>query len=243
MRARTAILRAGLTGNIAAGKSTVAGWMAELGCHVLDADRLAHECLAAGEPTHDAVVAAFADAGSAARELILRPDGEIDRAAREPILRPDGEIDRAALGRIVFADPAARRRLEAILHPAIRDREARHIEQIAAGTDAAIVVTEAALLYETGGAARYHRMIVVTAPDAVRLRRLQASGLDAEEARRRMQSQMPQDEKAARADYVVDNGGTLDATRQITEKLVAHLHEDLDLLRGGTPLGLTRPLD
>jgi dephospho-CoA kinase len=178
MRARTAILRAGLTGNIAAGKSTVAGWMAELGCHVLDADRLAHECLAAGEPTYDVVLAAFAD-------------------RREVILRPDGEIDRAALGRIVFADDAA----------------------------------------------RYHRMIVVTAPDDVRLRRLQATGLDPDEARRRMASQMSQDEKAARADYVVDNGGTLAATRQITETLVAHLREDLATLRAGTPLEPARPLD
>jgi dephospho-CoA kinase len=202
--------------------------MAELGCHVLDADRLAHECLAAGEPTHDAVIGAFADAGSAARELILRPDGEIDRAA---------------LGRIVFADDAARRRLEAILHPAIRDREARRIEEIAARNDAAVVVTEAALLYETGGAARYHRMIVVTAPDDVRLRRLQATGLDPDEARRRMASQMSQDEKAARADYVVDNGGTLAATRQITETLVARLREDLETLRAGTLLDPARPLD
>jgi len=221
---RTAILRAGLTGNIAAGKSTVAGWMAELGCHVLDADRLAHECLAAGEPTYDAVLAAFAD-------------------RREAIVRPDGEIDRAALGRIVFADDAARRRLEAILHPAIRDREAHRIEKIAARTDAAVVVTEAALLYETGGAARYHRMIVVTASDDVRLRRLQATGLDPDEARRRMDSQMPQDEKAARADFVVDNGGTLAATRQITEELVARLHEDLETLRAGTPLEPAPPLD
>jgi len=198
--------------------------MAKLGCHVLDADRLAHECLAAGEPTYDVVLAAFAD-------------------RREVILRPGGEIDRAALGRIVFADDGARRRLEAILHPAIRDREAHRIEEIAARTDAAVVVTEAALLYETGGAARYHRMIVVTAPDDVRLRRLQATGLDPDEARRRMASQMSQDEKAARADYVVDNGGTLAATRQITETLVAHLREDLETLRTGTPLEPAPPLD
>jgi dephospho-CoA kinase len=86
-------------------------------------------------------------------------------------------------------------------------------------------------------------MIVVTAPDDVRLRRLQATGLDPDEARRRMASQMSQDEKAARADYVVDNGGTLAATRQITETLVAHLREDLATLRAGTPLEPARPLD
>jgi len=211
---QTTILRVGLTGNIAAGKSTVAGWLRELGCHVLDLDAMAHDCLLPGEPTHRAVVAEF---GSA-------------------IVRPDETIDREALGTMVFKDTAARRRLEAILHPAIREREQHRVDEIAAATGSGIVVTEAALLYETGAFERYERMVMVTAPDDVRRQRLEAKGLGADEAGRRMSSQMEQSRKAARADYVVDNGGTLDAAHQATRKLAGLLRRDLVKRMADQPL-------
>lgn len=215
------ILRVGLTGNIAAGKSTVASWLDDLGCHVLDLDALGHECLRPGTSGHDAVVQAFGEA----------------------ILGADGSIDRRALGAVVFADRDARRRLEAILHPAIRELEQRRIDEIAAAHDAAIVVSEAALLYETGAFERYDRMVVVTAPDEVRRGRLRDRGLSPDEATGRMASQMPQQRKAELADYVVDNGGGLEETRAITRQLAELLHRDLERRVAGAPLGRAARLE
>lgn len=214
---RRRILRVGLTGNIAAGKSTVAAWLAEGGCNVIDADLLARECLEPGRPAHLEVVEAF---------------------GRE-ILRPDGQIDRQALGRRAFSDRRARRRLEEILHPRIQEEEeARWAREDGDG----IVVTEAALLYEAGAVHRYHRMVVVTAPEDVRLRRLLQEGLPEEQARERMAAQMEQAEKARRADYVVDNGGSLEATRSQVDRLLRRLGEDLQRLRDGEPLPAAAPL-
>jgi dephospho-CoA kinase len=207
------ILRVGLTGNIAAGKSTVARWLEEFGCKVLDLDAIGHECLLPGTPTHDDVVATFGEA----------------------ILRADGSVDRRALGTIVFSDGDARQRLEAILHPAIRELEEQRIEGIAeAGSG--IVVTEAALLYETGAWERYDRMIVVVAPDDERRARLHAQGLPGDEIARRMASQLSQRDKAKRADYVVDNGGTPEKTRAATRVLAGRLRRDLVKQIAGQPL-------
>ena len=129
---RSPILRVGLTGNIAVGKSTVARWMADLGCHVLDADILGHQCLESGEATHDRVVEAFG------RSVLLE----------------DGSIDRSLLGARVFSDDDSRAKLEAIIHPAIRAKEQHQVSQIEQAYAPAIVVTEAALLYETGSVDR-----------------------------------------------------------------------------------------
>jgi dephospho-CoA kinase len=201
----TSTLRVGLTGNIASGKSTVAGWLAELGFTVLDLDAIGHECLLAGTPTFREVVTAFGEA----------------------ILRADGSVDRRALGTIVFGDAAARERLEAILHPAIRELEERRAEEAAAASGCGIVITEAALLYETRAAERYHRMVVVTAPHEMRRRRLQNKGLSDAEALSRMASQMDQARKAELADYVIDNGGTLEAAEQATRTVAGLLRRDL----------------
>ena len=211
----SSILRVGLTGNIAAGKSTVAGWMVDFGCHVLDADKLGHQCLEPGEPTYDRVVEAFG----------------------ATVVRDDGGIDRRALGAHVFGDDAARARLEEILHPAIRDKEQQHVDQIERTSAPAVVVTEATLLYETGSAERYQRMVVVTAPDDVRLDRLEERGLSADEARARMAAQMEQAEKAARADYVIDNGGTLEAGHEATRIVCEQLQLDLMRWMAGSALG------
>ena len=199
------ILRVGLTGNIASGKSTVAGWLSKAGCEVLDADRLAHECLRTGEATYEHVVDAFGDA----------------------ILVHDGTIDRRALGVLVFSDTEARRRLEAILHPAIREREQRWVAETSQRIERAVLVTEAALLYETGSASRYDRMVVVTAPDKIRLQRLVSKGLPPDEARARMATQMAQEEKAALADYVIDNSGTLESLEKATLRVAGSLQADL----------------
>ncbi|MGD8330720.1 MAG: dephospho-CoA kinase [Acidobacteriota bacterium] len=215
------VLRVGLTGNIAAGKSTVAGWLEEVGCTVIDLDALGHGCLARDTPTYERVVELFGEA----------------------ILDADGSVDRRALAAIVFGNAAARQDLEAILHPAIRALEERRVEEIVAASGSSIVVSEAALLYETGGAGRYHRMVVVTAPDDVRRARLHEKGMDQDEVTRRMRAQMAQEKKAALADYVIENGGSLEAAHQATRSLAGMLRRDLVKHLAGEPLESTPDTD
>jgi dephospho-CoA kinase len=177
-------LLVGLTGGIASGKSTVSRQLAELGCHVIDADVLAREVVAPGEPALQAIVEAFG------------PEA----------LQPDGSLDRTRLGALIFADPGKRRRLEAITHPAIRQRRAAALEELAARGFDGIVVQDAALLIEVGAHADVDRVIVVDAePAAQRDRLMRRDGLDAAEAERRIASQMPLAEKVKLAHYVIDN--------------------------------------
>ena len=187
----------GLTGNIATGKSTVAALLAELGAHVIDADRVAHRAMAPGGPAYQAVLDAFGT----------------------DLVRPDGSIDRRRLGQIVFGDPAALARLEAIVHPAVFDLVRAEIERIAANWQGdepePVVVIEAIKLLEAGMSVTLCDQVwVVTAPPAQQLRRLvKQRGLSEAEARQRMAVQGAQEEKARRADVVIDNGGSLDEVR------------------------------
>jgi dephospho-CoA kinase len=184
-------LLVGLTGSIATGKSTVAGMFRSLGCEVVDADRLARDVVAPDEPALAQIVAEFG-AG---------------------VLRPDGTLDRPALGAIVFADPARRRRLEEITHPAIRARFERRLAELAAAGFAGIVVFDAAVIVETGGYKAMDSLVVVVTDEATELARLMArDGVDRETALRKIRSQMPVAEKARLADHVIDNGGDLAAT-------------------------------
>jgi len=186
-------LLVGLTGGIAAGKSAVAAMFVELGAAHLDADQLARQVVANDAALLDQLVGAFGP------EIL---DGE-------------GRLDRKALGRIVFSDPAQRRQLEALTHPPIVAAARRELEALAARAPGRPVIYEAALLVEAGRAEEMDRLVVVVADDAVRLERLMArSGLTEQEARQRFASQLPQGEKAAVADHVIDNSGTLDQTRQ-----------------------------
>lgn len=209
---RATILRVGLTGNIGAGKSEVADVLREGGCLVLDADDLARRLLEPGTTAAAEIVAAF--------------------GAR--VRGPAGGVDRAALAAVVFGDEGARRRLEAITHPRIRDLEERLVQDWDAKRG--IAVTEAALLVETGGADRYHRLVVVTAPPEVRLGRLIDKGMAEDDARARMRAQMAEADKRAHADYVVDAGGSLEETRRQAETLLERLREDLRALACGTDL-------
>ena len=173
----------GLTGGIGSGKSAVADLFAAVGVPVVDTDALAHALTRPGQPGHAAVTAAFGPA----------------------VLAPDGTLDRAALRRAVFADPAARARLEAALHPLIRG-EAR--QAIAAWTAPwGLVVVP--LLFERGGFdGVVDRTIVVDCPEDEQLRRVVArSGLTAAEVRAIMATQLPRAERLARADDVIDNAG------------------------------------
>jgi dephospho-CoA kinase len=191
----------GLTGNIACGKSAVEGMLREAGLPVIDADVVAREVVEPGEPALAAIVDAFGDG----------------------VLGPDGRLDRPALGRIVFTDPAARRRLEAITHPAIGAAIARQVVGFA-GQGHEHIVVSAALMVESGSFRNYAGVVAVTCPPAEQLRRLLArDGLSEAEARARIDSQMPQEEKAKHADVVIDNGGDRAATRRQVEAWLASL--------------------
>ena len=178
----------GLTGGVASGKSTVAARFRERGLPVIDADALAREVVAPGSEGLQAVVAAF---------------GPL-------VLASDGTLDRQRLGRIVFNDPAERARINAILHPRIRDATmARAAELDAQGVRLACY--EAALLVENGLADAFRPLVVVAAPRALQRRRIQErDGLSESEADARIGAQLPLEDKIAVADHVIDNTGSLD---------------------------------
>jgi dephospho-CoA kinase len=180
-------VRIGLTGPIGCGKSTVAGWLADRGAIVIDADEVAREVSAPGEPAHDAVIAAFGDA--------VRQDG--------------GRLDRAALARVVFADPEALHRLEGIVQPVVR---ARILELIADadGSTAPAVVIEAIKLVEGGLAAVCDEVWLVTCAPTVQRERVVARGASAEDADRRIAAQAGLVERVRpAATRVLDTSGPL----------------------------------
>jgi len=200
------MLRVGLTGNIAAGKSTVARVWRANGATVIDADELSRRVVDPGTPAFAAIAAEWG----------------------ERVLEPDGALDRAALRSIVFADPEARERLESIVHPAVaalRDDEYR--EAVARGER--VVVADIPLLFEVGMADEFDVIVLVDAPEETRLMRLVGDrGLDADEARRMIAAQMPSELKRARADVVIENAGSLGDL----ERRAADVWEEL-LLRAG----------
>jgi dephospho-CoA kinase len=182
----------GLTGGIASGKSLVAGMFAELGASVIDADTLGHEAMAPGGPAYDAVVANFGGA----------------------VLNEDGTVNRNRLAQIVFDDPARRAVLEEVTHPHIIDLMGMRIEEaIQAGSK--FMVVEAALLIEKGPDQVFSGIIVVYAdPEAQATRLSGRSGVPLGEAQKRIAAQLPLISKVGRADFVIDNTGTIEDTRQ-----------------------------
>lgn len=201
------MLKVGLTGNIAAGKSTVADVWRSMGATVVDADELARRAVEPGTPALDAI----------AREWGTW------------VLDDGGALDRAALRQIVFADPDARARLEGIVHPAVaalRDESFRE----AAERGQKLVVADIPLLFEVGMADEFDVVVLVDAPEEVRLRRLvHDRGIDEEEARRMIAAQMRSELKRARADLVIPNAGTLgdlqDRARDAWRQLVRRAEE------------------
>lgn len=179
----------GLTGGIAAGKSTVAARLTERGAIVIDADRVAREVVEPGEPALASIAARFGE------HVVV-----------------DGALDRPALGAIVFADADARRDLERITHPAIQARVAERIAAHADDPDA-VVVYDVPLLVEARVPHDFDAVVVAHAPAEVRIARLvELRGIAREEAERRVRSQASDDERLAVADVVVDTSGTMDET-------------------------------
>jgi dephospho-CoA kinase len=190
------MLRMGLTGGIGSGKSTVAGLLAARGARVVDADRIAREVVEPGTPGLAAVVEAFGP----------------------QVLTPEGALDRPALAAIVFADPAARARLDGIVHPLVRARAA---ELVAAAPPDAVVVQDVPLLVETGQAGAYDLVLVVEADLETRVRRLVQRGLGAEDARARIAAQATDEQRRAVADVVLDNSGTREELEAQVERFWA----------------------
>jgi dephospho-CoA kinase len=183
----------GLTGNIATGKSTVLRMLAELGAETIDGDVLVHEMMGPGSTLGPALAATFG------------PE----------VVNKDGSIDRQALGKIVFTSPERFEELERLIHPAV-------VERMIAAIDApgpAVLVLDAIKLFEAGIADHCDVIWVVDADRETRIERVMGrNNLDRDEAARRVDAQPPQEDKLARADIVIDNGGTLEATREQVDR-------------------------
>lgn len=188
----------GLTGGVGSGKSTVAARFGERGVPVVDADELARQAVAKGS--------------AGLREVV--------EALGADLLREDGELDRARLAQRVFDDAAARARLEGILHPRIRTlAEARFSEL--AGLGEALICYEIPLLFETGQQDRFRPVVVVTAREELQRTRAAARiGESEERVKARLRAQLPLLKKAAGADHVIDNSGTIAQTRDAADRVL-----------------------
>ena len=188
----------GLTGGIASGKSTVARFMEALGAKVVDADRVGHELLRTCNPVHHKVVEHFG----------------------AEILGPGGEIDRGRLGSIVFSDPQRLSELTALVHPSLIARVEERVEKLCALHPRAVILVDAALIYEAGLADHFARILVAWCTPEQQIERLMAkTGLPYQDALRRMASQIPAEEKRRRADYVINCSGSLEETRAQVQAL------------------------
>ena len=218
---RAVSLDVGLTGGVASGKSTVDGMLADFGVHIIDADAIVHELLAPGRPEHDLVVERFG----------------------RSILRSNGSIDRQALAAIVFADDTARADLNAMIHPAVRREEAQR-RDVLHRAGAGIVITDAALLVETGHHTHYDRLVLVACEPSLQLARLLARhpGMHTSEATTRIEAQAPLADKLAVADYLIDTSGSLARTEQCTHAIYVQLHDDLVAKRAGQALPVRPPV-
>jgi dephospho-CoA kinase len=199
------MLKVGLTGSIAVGKSYVVSVLAELGCVTFDADNVAHSVMEPGRPAYEDIVREFGDR----------------------VLATDGSIDRGNLGQIVFANEARRIRLNEIVHPRVIEEQNRLLQEAEAKNPDGITVIDAALMIESGGYKRFEKLIVVYCDRETQIERLmrrnQITRLDAEA---RIAAQMSSIEKRKYADYEIDTTGGFDQTRQ----RVIEIHRELQRL-------------
>lgn len=200
------MLKVGLTGSIAVGKSFVLDVLRELGARTIDADQIARECVEPGTPGLAAVVTEFGN----------------------DVLNADGSLDRSKLGAIVFGDEAKRQKLNSILHPFIIARQDSIMQHWEKETPGAIAVIDAALMIESGGYKRFDKLIVVHCQPEIQIERLmKRNNLSRQEAEQRVKSQMPQEEKKRYADYLIDTSGEFAETRRQVEALWQALQSEL----------------
>jgi dephospho-CoA kinase len=207
------ILRVGLTGGIASGKSTIARNFAALGCLVIDADAVVARLYRQGEAGHAALVRTY---------------------GRE-ILRADGEVDRPKLASIAFASEGAAKQLNALIHPLVIEEQGRMLaeEEERFPDRDRIAVVEATLLIESGGRQRFDKIVVVDVDPETQLARAVGRGMNADDALRRIAHQMPREERLRWADYVIENSGDARAAELATHRVFASLQADLEVKKKG----------
>jgi dephospho-CoA kinase len=192
------MLKVGLTGSIAVGKTFVCQVLAELGCHVLDADNVARDVV---KPSTSGWV-------------------EIREAFGVEVFQENGELDRKKMGAIVFADEEKRQMLNSIVHPLVIQEQNKWLKEKETEDPSGIAVIDAALMIESGGSKRFDKLVVVWCRPEVQIERLiKRNFLSREEAQRRIASQMPQEEKKKYADYLIDTSESFEPTRRQTEEL------------------------
>jgi dephospho-CoA kinase len=208
------MLKLGLTGGIAAGKSTVGEMLVALGAHLIQADAVSHQLMQPGEPVYQEVVRAFGPG----------------------ILNPDGTVNRARLAEAAFGSPGKPSRIQElnkIVHPAVVRKQEEWMESLGRRDPKAIAVVEAALILEAGAAKQFDRLLVVTCRPEQRVERWATrTKVDLETARRevsrRMAAQLPDEEKIKAADYVIDNSGSLDETKAEVSALYPKLRAEAE---------------
>ncbi len=201
------MLKVGLTGGLASGKSFVGREFERLGTHVIQADSLGH--------------------------LTLLPDGEayadVIREFGQGIAGPDGLIDRKALGAIVFPDEAKLEKLNSFIHPHVYQRQLDFFERVEAEDPKGVAVAEAAIMIETGGYKRYDRIVVAYCPENLQIERfIERENSTREEARSRLSRQMPIDEKRTYADHIIDTSGTKEQTLRQTRDIYLKLKAEAE---------------
>jgi dephospho-CoA kinase len=204
------MLKVGLTGSIAVGKSYVLSVLAELGCVTFDADKIAHLVMEPGRPAYDDILREFGT-----------------------VLSVDGSIDRKKLGTIVFADEGRRKRLNEIVHPRVIEEQNRLLGEAEARDPNGIAVIDAALMIESGGYKRFDKLIVVYCDRETQIERLmRRAHVTRQDAEQRIAAQMTSEEKLRYADYRINTGGTFEETRQ---RVVA-VHTDLLRAQGSAQI-------
>lgn len=203
------MLKVGLTGGMSSGKSVVGEMFVMLGAHLIQSDIVAHQLMQPGEPVYQRVVDRFGTS----------------------VLNPDKSINRARLAELAFGQPRRIEELNNIVHPAVIERENRWMDDIAKTYPHAIAIVEAALILEAGGERRFDRLVVVTCRPEQRAERwAKKTGVDLETAKRevirRMAAQLPDEQKIEVADYVIDNSGSLVATREKVREVYEKLHDE-----------------
>jgi dephospho-CoA kinase len=199
------VVRVGLTGGIACGKSTVAKMFAGLGAHIVDADAIVHDLYRPGEEVYQELIKHFG----------------------QEIVKPDGELDRVKLAAAAFEGGRVEE-LNKIVHPAVIRRQEQWMREIGAKEPYAIIIVEAALIFEAGVRDRFDKIIVVTCKPAQKVERLaRRTGMNEADARadveRRSNAQLSDEEKRRRADFIIDNSGPVDVTRHQVERISAEL--------------------